>query len=129
MVHLFPFELNLYKSLKQETAKTYNEILNNYFSKVSIVQQKTKYQKQIEKIHDIIKKQQEDIKKLEKQELENKKKAELLYENYKFVSEILDQLKKASKKYNWKEIKERLKGHKTIKEVTPSEKSIVLELK
>ena len=52
----------------------------------------------------------------------------MLYKNYKLIKEILEELKEISKKHSWKEIKEKLKGHKLIKEVIPKEKSVVIEL-
>ncbi|MBR9691528.1 hypothetical protein GOV06_01975 [Candidatus Woesearchaeota archaeon] len=125
---LTPFELKLYSDLKQEKANSYSEILNNYFSNISDIQEKEKQQTQIKKIQDIIKKQKQDIPKLEKQEKINKQKAELLYNNYQLISPLLSELKQISKKHSWKEIKEKLKSHKLIKEVISKDKSIVVEL-
>ena len=59
---------------------------------------------------------------------EESKKAELIYNNYQLVNEILSEIKKARDKYSWSEIKEKLKGHKIIKEVDAKEKKIVVEL-
>lgn len=129
LIDIVPFELKLYKDLKQEPAKTFSQALDSYFSKQVLLQEKAKFQKQLEKIQEIIQKQKQNIANLKKSELENKEKAELLYQNYKLVSEILQELKKATKKYTWKEIKEKLKGHKLIKEVIPAEKTIIIELK
>jgi len=126
---LTPFELKFYEKQKQDSSKSYNEILNNYFSKFSVIKQKEKQLKQVKEIQAIIQKQRQDIKKLETQELDSQKKAEKLYENYKLVSEILKELQKISKSHPWKEIQEKLKGNSMIKEVIPKDKSIVLELK
>ena len=129
IIDLVPFELKFYSDLKQEHAKTYSEILDSYFSKGVSIKQKEKHQKQIESIQKIIDEQKQDIERLEKEEHENKEKAELLYKNYQLVSNILSELKEISKKHSWKDIKDKLKDHKLIKEVTPAEKSIVIELK
>ncbi len=91
--------------------------------------EKSKYAKKIEEVERIISEQRQKIKGLETAEKENKKKAELIYEQYNLIKETIAQIKKARKKYSWKEIKEKLKGHKLIKEINEKEKTIILELK
>jgi predicted ribosome quality control (RQC) complex YloA/Tae2 family protein len=122
-----PFKLNLYKNLKQKSFKTFSTALEEFFSQ-QIPAEQLKYQKQINKTKAIIEKQLQHLEELKQQEKINKEKAELLYKNYKLVKEILEELKQISKKHNWKEIQEKLKGHKLIKEVIPKEKSVVMEL-
>ena len=123
-----PFKLNLFKNLNQKTFKTFSEALEEFFSQQIPIEQ-LKYQKQITKSKKIIEKQIQHLEELKQQEKLNKEKAELLYKNYKLIKEILEELKQISKKHNWKEIQEKLKGHKLIKEVIPKEKNIVIELK
>jgi len=125
---LVPFELKLYSSLKQEKAKSYNEIVDDYFSKGELIKQNEKYSQKTREVELIIKKQREDIKKLEKQEKENDDKGEFLYNKYQLVSGVLKELKDISEKHSWKEIKEKLKGHKLIKEVNSADKSVVIEI-
>lgn len=129
IIDIVPFELQFYTKQKQEETGSFNKALDDYFSKEIIFKNKLESNKKLDKIKDIIKQQESQIKSLEKQETENKQKAELLYNNYELISNILKELKDISKKHNWKDIKEKLKGHKIIKEVIPSEKSIVVELK
>ncbi|MBW2996305.1 NFACT family protein [Candidatus Woesearchaeota archaeon] len=126
---LTPFPLKLYSGLKQEKAKSFSSILNDYFSNIVSIIQKQKEHTQIKRIQDIIKKQKTDIASLEKQEQDNHKKAEILYNNYQLISKTLTELNQISKKHSWKEIKEKLKTHKLIKQVIPAEKSVVIELK
>lgn len=123
------FELKYYKNLKQKRTPSFNQALDSYFSKEIEITKKAEFEKKLEKIRNIIKKQESQIKELERSEKENKQKAELLYQNYKLINNLLTELKEISKKHNWKEIKEKLKGHKIIKQVIPSEKSIIIELK
>jgi len=40
----------------------------------------------------------------------------------------MDELNKISLKHSWKEIKEKLKGHKVIKEINEKEKKIIIEV-
>ena len=125
---LVPFALKLYSSFKQEKAKSYNGIVDDYFSKGDLIKQNEKYFQKTRQVELIIKKQREDIKKLEKQEKENNEKGESLYTHYQLVSDTLKELKAISEKHSWKEIKEKLKGHKLIKEVNGSDKSVVVEI-
>jgi len=126
---LVPFALKLYTSFKQKKAKSYNEIVNDYFSQGDLLKQKEKYFQKTRQVELIIKRQREDIKKLEKQEKENDEKGKLLYTHYQLVSGVLTELKDISEKHSWKEIKEKLKGHKLIKEVHGADKSVVVEIK
>jgi len=84
--------------------------------------------KELNRLEKVIAKQEETMKKLEKSIELNHKKGEILFEHYQVVSEILTELKKAQMKFSWKEIKERLKGHKIIKEIHEKNKEIVIEI-
>ena len=44
------------------------------------------------------------------------------------VSSVLESLKEARKKYSWKDIKEKLKGHAVVKEVNEKENTVSIEL-
>jgi len=125
---LVPFELELYKNLKKKQFKTYSEILDFYFSKEGELVGKQKFKLQLDKIQNIIDGQKLDIKELEKSIEENKKKAEIIYSNYNLIKEVTEEINKASKKHTWKEIKDKLKGHKIVKELNPKDKTVVLEL-
>ena len=80
------------------------------------------------KIEIMIEKQEKNIKKLEKDIEENTQIGELMYNKYQLIEEILKQINLARKKYSWKEIKEKLKGHKIIREINEKESKIVIEI-
>ena len=130
---IVPIELNFYKEFKKEQFKTYNDALDSVLTKALVKREKnqklSKHQKQIEKLKTIVEKQEQHVEKLEKDIKENTKKAELIYENYKVVENILNQLRKAKQKLSWKQIKQKLEGHKVIKDINEKEKVVVLELK
>jgi len=65
---------------------------------------------------------------LKKEGHEARQKGELIYHNYSLIKEILEEINKASKKYSWKEIKEKLKEHKIIKEVNDKERKLIVEI-
>ena len=124
-----PFVLELYKNLDKKQFKTFNEAIDYYFlHEYEEPKEKTASEKEAEKLKKIIEKQEMQIKETEISAEEESKKAELIYNNYQLVNEILSEIKKARDKYSWSEIKEKLKGHKIIKEVDAKEKKIVVEL-
>jgi predicted ribosome quality control (RQC) complex YloA/Tae2 family protein len=129
-VDVLPFPLGFYKNFEIKKFKSFNEALDYYFTKEFKEERKEKsaYEKKLEKLERIIEEQKLMIEGMKKGEKENRKKAELIYNNYQLIKEILDEIKKASKKYSWGEIKEKLKGHKIIKDLNTKEKKIVVEI-
>ena len=128
--NIVPFELKIYENLDKKEFKTYNEALNFYFSREKAKESKEqeKYKKELNKIKEIIEKQEARLNELGKSEKECRKKAEIIYNNYQLINEILAEIKKATKKYSWKDITEKLKGHKIIKEINAKERKIILEI-
>jgi predicted ribosome quality control (RQC) complex YloA/Tae2 family protein len=90
-------------------------------------EKKSPYDAKIEELQRIISSQENSISELHEEEKDFRLKGEAIYQNYTEVKEILDELNKASKKYSWKEIKEKLKCHKTIKELNDKDRKIVVE--
>ncbi|MBS3103207.1 NFACT family protein [Candidatus Woesearchaeota archaeon] len=128
-VDAVPFEMEFYRNLEKKEFGTFNEALDYYFSKEEKIQKKpAKYDKDIESIKRIIEEQRQTIESMKKSENEDREKAELIYNNYKLVEEILTEINKASQKYSWKEIQEKLKEHKIIREVDAKEKRVVVEI-
>jgi len=123
---IVPFKLKLYENLEQEKAASFNEALK--YLEPEPKKEKSPYEKQIEKIKKIIERQKTQIKGFEESEAKQRKNAELIYQNYNLINEVLTEINKALKKYSWEEIKEKLKGHKVIKELDAKEKKVVLEL-
>jgi predicted ribosome quality control (RQC) complex YloA/Tae2 family protein len=132
IIDIVPFELEHYKSFDKKYFKSYNQAVDSYFSK-EIKENETssgsrEYEKGIRKIEKIISDQKNKIKSMRDSIDENNRKAELIYSNYNFVKEIIDELRKAREKYSWKEIKEKLKEHKVIKEINEKEGKVTIEI-
>ncbi len=126
---IIPFGLEIYKDLELKEFKSYTEAFDYYFSnELKKEKPKTKNEKEIEKLNRRIEQQEQTIEELINKEIQERKKADLIYQNYKLIDEILKEFKKATKKYNWEEIKEKLKGHKLIKEVNSKDKTIEIEI-
>jgi predicted ribosome quality control (RQC) complex YloA/Tae2 family protein len=131
VIDITPFEVLLYKE-KFEKLSSFNTALDVYlskkFQKAIIKEKKSKFEKEKLKLETIIKKQESQIKGLEKSYLENQRKGELIYEKYTILNKILEEINKARKKYSWKEIIENTKNNKIIKTIDEKEKKIILEL-
>ena len=103
--------------------------LNNYFLEdVKEEKPKTKQEKEIDKFKRRMEQQEQTIRELGDKENKEREKADLIYQNYELVNEIIAELKKATKKYDWNEIKKRLEGHKVIKSVNSKDKTVEVEL-
>jgi len=126
---IVPFELKFYGDLEKKPFKTYNEAFDTYFLEdVKEEKPKTKQEKEIEKLERRMEQQKKTINELGDKEIKERGKADLVYKNYELVNEIIAELKKATKKYDWKEIKNRLEGHKVIKSVNSKDKTVEIEL-
>ncbi|MDP7180727.1 MAG: NFACT family protein [Candidatus Woesearchaeota archaeon] len=125
-----PFKLNLLSKLKSKEFKTFNESLDYYFlNEYKEPKKETKFEIEIKKLKAITQKQKDHIDELAIEREENKEKAEEIYNHYKTLGNVIKEINTASKKFPWKEIKDRLKGHKLIKELNLKEKKILVEIK
>ncbi|MBW2976315.1 NFACT family protein [Candidatus Woesearchaeota archaeon] len=129
-VDAVPMDLEFYKDYERKRFSSFNEALDEYFTKEVKLEKKeeTAYEKKINELKRIIGEQKETIGSMEKKEAENRKKAEMIYNNYSLIKEVLDEINKASKKYSWEDIKKKLKEHKVVKDVDVKEKKVVVEV-
>ena len=121
-------DLEFYKDYEHKKFSSFSEALEEYFAHelTSIKKKESPYTKKINELSRIIEEQKASLEGLKSGEEENRKKAELIYPNYQLIKEILDEINKASKKYSWEEIKEKLKGHKIVKDVNLKDKMVVV---
>jgi len=129
-IDVVPIDLELYKDNEKKEFSSYSEALEKYFThELKLARKKdSPYAKKIKELKWIIGEQEATLKSLKVKETESREKGELIYTNYQLIKEILDEINKASKKYSWKEIRERLKGHKVVKDLDVKEKSVVVEI-
>lgn len=116
------------KGLFDNIKKLINKKTGNLSAEIEPSIEKPLKSKTMIKTENIIKKQQERIKAVKNEIKEENKKAEMIYQKYKLVDEILKEMKKAREKHSWKEIERRLKGHKIIKKVISKESKIIVEI-
>jgi len=129
-IDVVPIELELYKDYEKKKFSSYSGGLDTYFTKELKITKKEEsaYTKKINELKRIIEEQEGTLKEMRVKETESREKAEQIYNNYQLIQEILNEVNKASKKYSWKEIKEKLKGHKVVKDVDVKEKKVVVEV-
>lgn len=124
-----PFDLSSYKEYDKKEFSSFSAALEHYFNNESIsIKKESPHAKKINELKRIVGEQESSIRLLQSEEEENRKKGELIYNNYQMIKEILTELNKAKEKYSWEEIKEKLKGHKVIKEVNVNERKVSIEL-
>ncbi len=132
LVDIVPFSLELYKNFEKKDFKSYNKALDNYFTKQvkeeKVDESELRYKKELDKLNKIIDGQKKQIERMQTSIKTNNERAEIFYTNYNLIQNIITELKKAREKYSWKEIKEKLKGHKTIKDINEKEGKIILEI-
>ena len=127
IIDVIPFDLRFYEKHKKQEFRTFIEAVGCFYLQFKETKE-TEQEKRIKSIQRIIEQQKQTIEEMRKEEHEARQKAESIYHNYALIKEILDEINKASKKYSWKEIKDKLKGHKIIKEVNEKERKVVVEI-
>lgn len=128
---IVPFDLLYYKDKSKEYFETYSMALDKIFSEQKAKQKEKSSvkNKAMGKLDRMIDAQKKNIIKLGKDEILNRKKADVVYANYQVISDIISDLKSIMKKHPFDVIKKKLKGHDVIKEFNAKDKTIVVEFK
>ena len=128
-VDVIDIELDFYKYYEKKEFSSFSAALEHYFTHdAQLVKKESPYTKKINEVMRIIGGQETAIKEMQAKEEEIRKNGEAIYNNYGLIKEILAELNKAKGKYSWEEIKEKLKGHKIVKEVNAKERKVVIEI-
>lgn len=124
---IVPFKLQQFKELKFTKYKSFNEAIDEKYGTIEDVAT-TKHDIKIDKVIRILEEQKQKILELEKEAEENTKKGELIYEKYQQVDSLIKELWDIRRKHSWKEIKEKLKNHKVIKDIVEKENKVTIEI-
>ena len=132
-INITPFKLETYSKNRQEQFETYSQALDSVLSKGARQKKQSKAEeklaKKLEKIEKRIELQQKSLKDQEQKSKENQKKGEKIYEKYQELKTLFAEIKNMRKIMPWKEIKEKLKTVKYIKQITEKTGEIILEIK
>lgn len=126
-IDVIPFDFEFYKTYEKKSFESFSKALSFFYSHFKEIKE-TEYDRTLKNLQRIIEEQKLAIEELKKEENELREKGELIYHKYSLIKEILEETNKASKKYSWKEIKEKLKCHKILKEINEREKKVVVEI-
>lgn len=127
LIDYIPFDFEFYQKHKKQEFGTFSEAIIHFYSQFKEIKE-TEFDKKLKGLQRINEGQKNAVEELKKEEKELREKGELVYQNYQLIKEILDELNKASKKFSWKEIKEKLKDHKVIKELNEKERKVMVEI-
>jgi len=127
---IMPIKLKLFSEAKE--CKSFNEALDKVLTGLIEKEEQTKetagYDQEKKRIDKVIEQQTATIETLKQKAKDNQRKGELVFENYQIIDHVLKELNKAKKTHSWKEIKEKLKGHKVVKEIQEKNKKVTIEL-
>ncbi|MFH2027513.1 MAG: NFACT family protein [Nanoarchaeota archaeon] len=127
-IEITPFKLSSSK-MKFVEEESFNSTIEKNINLLCISKPtENKHLKEKEKLESIIKNQELRIEGLLKSADESQKKGELIYLNYELIGHLIKELLKAKEKIPFKDIKEKLKGHKYVKDINEKEKKIILEI-
>jgi predicted ribosome quality control (RQC) complex YloA/Tae2 family protein len=133
---IVPFSLNFYSAFQTQEFVSFNSALDSVLTSKSSSRlaekskaaEKADKNKEFDKLNRIISEQELRISGLEKSEQENQRKAELIYENYSLVNQIIKEFSELRKTISLAELQEKFKGHKIIKQLDTKTGEITIEL-
>mgnify|MGYP001155948839 CR=1 FL=1 len=132
IIDIIPVALSAYERYEKKQlesySKAFDEVLWTAHKTETVKESTSAHDKKIEKVKKMIRMQESSFKKLKQSEEESTKVAELIYSNYQLIDDLLKQIKIARETMSWQEIKDKLKGHKIIREIKEKEGKILIEL-
>jgi predicted ribosome quality control (RQC) complex YloA/Tae2 family protein len=115
----FPFPLKSFEGEYKEY-DSFNEVIDTL-----IVEKKKKFRN---KFTNIIKKQKENLVKIEKQAQECSEIGNKIYSNYQRINSLLYEINKLREEDGWEAVKEKYKGSKVVKKIDSKEGKVVIEI-
>ncbi|MFP4045941.1 MAG: ribosome rescue protein RqcH, partial [Candidatus Aenigmatarchaeota archaeon] len=138
LVAAIPFPLQIFSDYEYESCSSFNRALDKYFSGEDVKkverEKEEKKKEKVKKIERIEKEQKEAIEKWERIKKEAKEKADLIYNNYSLIEDVLNGMQKAiDSDLDWDEIKKRIKEEdspegRAIKEINEGDGVVVVEV-
>ena len=110
-----PLDLSIYAGYEKKTFPTFNEAVDEYFSREEFAKEQNsaeeKFLKEQKKLEDIETKQKELIERFEKEGVEFQESGDNIYQNYGAIEQVINAVKDArSKGFSWEDISEKLSG-------------------
>jgi predicted ribosome quality control (RQC) complex YloA/Tae2 family protein len=110
-----PLDLTIYGEYEKKAFPTFNEAVDEYFSKEEFSSEQNdkekKYLKELAKLEDIESKQRGIIERFEKEGVDLQVEGDLIYQKYAAIEQIINIVKDArSKDFSWEDISGKLSG-------------------
>ncbi len=128
-VDVLPVELRKYEKLEKKYFPTFNEALDEYYSR-KISERKVEESEELKKLKTRLERQLETEKNF-KEEMEKYRRAgDAIYENYQMYNRILNAFKQARQQKSWDEIKSAVRANSKlsslVKEIHPERNSVII---
>ncbi|ADC69337.1 Fibronectin-binding A domain protein [Methanocaldococcus sp. FS406-22] len=111
-----PIDLKKYDGLEKKYYNSFLEAVDDYFAKflvkVEVKKEKSKFEREIERQENILKRQLGTLKKYKEDAEKNQIKGDLIYANYQIVEELLNAIRQAREKMDWARIKKIIRENK-----------------
>lgn len=138
-VDVLPFPLEVYEGMEARSYPTFNQALDEYFTKYEVERiesvREEKFKKKLGLLEARLEEQKQTLEKYREREELFRKIGDTIYMHFQWVEEILDAINKARKTYTWKEIMDKIEeGKETIPEargidkILPGEGAVILNL-
>ncbi len=128
---VYPFEMQSVEGEK-ESYESFNEAVDEVVSRTLVETEAEKKkelkQERLDKVKNVIEDQRQNIKKLQGDVKDNKKKGELIYENYQEINRLLRQIRQDSEEMSWDEIKEKYESLDYVEQLNEKEKRVIIEV-
>jgi len=133
-IDVVPMDLLYYSKYEKKYFESFNEALDDYFSKklAEIDEIESMKSEELEKLRKRLQIQEESLKRFEEEAENYRRIGDAIYENYSMVEKIIEAFRLAREKKSWDEIKEivsrdeRLK--KVVRDVRPEKNTIVVRM-
>jgi len=129
-IDVLPIELKIYENYEKKYFNSFNEALDEFYSKLIIESAERSEREESEELKKLKKRleiQLQTKEKLEKEMEKYRRIGDLIYEKYTVVDQILNAFKQAKEKLPFEEIRRRAKQIKIVKDVKPESVTIQLD--
>lgn len=134
-VDVLPFDLEYYSTFEKKYFTTFNEALDEFYSKWIVTEEKKDVS--IQKLKKRLEKQLEAKENFEKELKLMKETGDTIYENYQTIEEIMNAFKSARKSMSWDEISKKIAEKKKekesglislVKSLNPAENTVTISI-
>ncbi len=133
-VDVLPVELKIYEDFKKKYFDSFNEALDDFYSK-KIIEKAEIEEKENKRLKKIKKRLEDQLNAKERFEREMglyKRTGDFIYENYTKIEEIIESFRRAREEKSWDEIKKIVKENeslsKLVKRIDPAKSLVVIQL-